>query len=152
MCRVSDSVINDICLLYSITAGFDFIGSHFVATFAANSTSATVDIPIVADLISDEGAEYFTVQLSLQTHEIMPPLPNIYYNNTIARIGSVPQATVYILDEIILDFLDRHITVVEGANVTLTIIASRASDQNITVNVNITSTDDECKLEIDREN
>ena len=134
--------------MYSVTAGFDFIGSHFVATFAANSTSATVDIPIVADLISDEGTENFTVQLSLQTHEIMSSLSSIYSNNTIARIGSVSQATVYILDEIILDFLDRHRTVAEGENVTLTIMASRASDQNITVNVNIMSNGAECKWQL----
>ena len=124
------------------TAGFDFIGSHFVANFAANSTTATVDIPIVSDLISDEGTEYFAVQLSLRTRKIMshPPI------NTFARIGSVPQATICIQDEIILDFSNRNIEVKEGENLTLKVTVSTASDQNFNLSVNITGNSAQCKL------
>lgn len=103
-----------------------------------------MDITIIADLISDEGTEYFIVQLSLPLREIMSHLPN--NGNTIARIGSVPQATVYIQDEIILDFPDRHIEGTEGANLTLNVIASIASDRNFKIIVIITGNSAQCKL------
>ena len=131
-------------MYHPITAGFDFIGSHFVANFAANSTTATVDIPIAADLISD-GTESFTVQLSLRTREIMSPSNNVV---TYARIGSIPQATVYIQDEIILSFQGERLVATEGENLTLTVTASTASDVSFTTIVNISSADfsEQCKL------
>ena len=129
---------------YSITAGYDFEGSHFAARFTANSTVATVDIPIIDDFISDEGTESFTVQLSLRSREISSNLPYIAH----ARLGSVPQTIIYILEEIILNFQDRSRDVDEGANLTLHITASAASNQNLTLAVIITgdSHNSQCKL------
>ena len=88
------------------------------------------------------------MQLSLQSREIVSRLSNISNNTYYARIGSVPQATVYIQDEIILDFPNAHIEVMEGENLTLTVRASTASDANFTINVNISSAgnDVRCKL------
>ena len=103
-----------------------------------------MDIPIVADLVSD-GTESFTLQLSLRTREIMSPSNNVV---TYARIGGIPEATVYIQDEIILSFQDERLVVTEGENLTLTVTASTASDVSFTTIVNISSADfsEQCKL------
>ena len=126
----------------SIVDGFDFKGGHFTATFTANSTVATVDIPIIADFILNEGTESFTVQLSLQSRRILSDLP---YTTRI-RLGSIPQATIFILEEIILSIQDAE--VMEGATLVLTVTASTASnsDFNFTVEIAGNNQDTECKL------
>ena len=127
---------------YIATAGFDFKEGHFTATFAENSKDATVEIPIVADFDSQEGNESFSVQLSLQSREILSDLPYI----THVRLGSIPQAKVRILEENILKFLNDSVEVREGENLTLTVTASTASVRDFTFNVSITgSNDDEFK-------
>ena len=127
-----------------IAAGFDFEESHFTATFTEDSTVATVVIPIIADLNSNEGTEYFSVDMSLQSREIQSDLPYI----THVRLGSVPQATVYILDGIILNFQRGSVEVVEGQELILNVTASRESDRNFTFSVSIArkNSDVQCKL------
>ena len=129
---------------FSITAGFDFEGSHFTATFTANSTVATVDIPIIADFISEEGTESFTVQLSLPSHEILSNLPYI----THASFGTIPQATIYILEEIVLNFLKGSVEVEEGGNLILNIVASTGSDEDFNFTVKITGHDQDSQCEL----
>ena len=132
-------------LLYvPIAAGFDFEGSHFTATFTENSTIATVVIPIIADLNSNEGTEYFSVHMSLQSREILSDLPY----TTHVRLGSVPQATVNILDGIILNFQRGSVEVDEGQELILNVTASRESDRDSTFSVSITrnNPDVQCKL------
>ena len=126
----------------SIIDGFDFKGGHFTATFTANSTVATVDIPIIADFILNEGTESFTVQLSLQSHRILSDLPY----TTRVRLGSIPQATVFILEEIVLSIQDAE--VIEGTTLALTVTASTASnsDFNFTVEIAGKNQDTQCKL------
>ena len=129
---------------FSITAGFDFEGSHFTATFTASKTVAKVDIPIIADFISEEGTESFTVQLSLPSHEIQSNLPY----TTHARFGNIPHATIYILEEIVLNFLKGSVEVEEGENLILNITASAGSDEDFNFTVKITeySQDSQCEL------
>ena len=129
---------------FSIPAGFDFEGSHFTATFTANSTVATVDIPIITDFISEEGTESFTVHLSLPSQEILSNLPF----TTHVRFGNIPHATIYILEEIVLNFLKGSAEVVEGKNLILNIAASTGSDEDFSFTVNITghSQDSQCEL------
>ena len=131
-------------LLSSFIAGLDFEGSHFMATFAANNRTATVEIPIIADLNIDEGDEFFSVQLSLRSREISSNLPYIAH----ARLGRIPQAEIHILDEIVLNFQDGSRDVDEGANLTLYITASPVSvqDYNFTVNITGKDHDSQCKL------
>ena len=93
-----------------------------------------MDIPIIADFISDEGTESFTVQLSLRSREITSNLPYIAH----ARLGSVPQAEIYILEEISLNFQDESVEVDEGANLILRVTASTVSYQDFNFTVNIT--------------
>ena len=128
--------------VFPITAGFDFSGSHFNATFTANNTNAEVDIPMVDDL-KFEGTEWFSVQLSLQSHEILSDLMRWE-----VRLGSIPQATIYILEEIDLNFPAGDMEVDEGGNLTLNVESSRAIDQDFNFTVNITgkSQDSQCKL------
>ena len=129
---------------FSITAGFDFEGSHFTATFTANRTVATVDIPIIADFISEGETESFTVQLSLPSHEILSNLPY----TTHARFGNIPQATIYILEERVLNFPKGNAEVEEGENLILNITASTGSDEDFNFTVKITgySQDSQCEL------
>ena len=129
--------------VFPITAGFDFSGSHFNATFTANNTTAEVDIPIVDDLNFEEGTESFSVQLSLQSHEILSDLMRWE-----VRLGSIPQATIYILEEIVVNFQTEDMEVDEGGNLTLNVESSRAIDQDFNFTVNITgkSQDSQCKL------
>ena len=134
----------DCMLLFPVAAGFDFRGSPTIATFTAYSTSTTVDVPIIADLNSDEGTEFFVVQLSIQSCNNQSDLPNV----TPFRLGSVTQATIYIQEEIVLNFQDASVRVNEGADLTLTITASIASDQRFFCTVNITGNNNDslCKL------
>lgn len=131
-------------LPFSVAAGFDFSGSPTIATFRAQTTTTTVDIPIIADLNSNEGTEFFIVQLSLQLCNNQSDQANV----TPFRLGSTTQATIYIQEEIILNFQDGSVHVNEGANLTLTITASIASDQEFFCTVNITgnNNDSQCKL------
>ena len=125
----------------SAAAGFDYKGGSYVATFMANMTSAVVSIPIVADLNSTEGTECFLVHLSLCP--IVSSLKEIAVS-----LGSIREATVCIRDEIIISFQHENIMVVEGENLTLTVIANTASDQDFKITVNITGTHSQmsCKL------
>ena len=119
--------------------GLDFEGGHFVATFSANSTSATVDIPIIADQDSSEGTEYFTIQLSVQSSpSALPRKRNI-------RLGTTTQAEVYILDEIILNFSDRMIKVEEGTNLTLAVTANAEGNLDLNFTINATGMEAQCK-------
>ena len=129
---------------FSITAGFDFEGSHFTATFTANSTVATVDIPIIADFISEGETESFTVQLSLPSQEIQSNLPY----TTHVRFGNIPHATIYILEERVLNFRKGSAEVEEGENLILNITASTGSDEDFNFTVKITghNQDFHCKL------
>ena len=131
-------------LLSSFIAGLDFEGSHFIATFAANSTTTTVGIPIIADLNIDEETESFSVQLSLRSREISSNLSYIAH----ARLGRIPQAEIYILEEIVLNIEDGSVEVDEVANLTLNITASATSSQDYNFTVNITGKDhnSQCKL------
>ena len=126
---------------HSAAAGFDYKGGSYVATFMANMMSAVVNIPIVADLNSTEGTECFLVHLSV--HPIMSNLEEIAVS-----LGRIREATVCIRDEIIISFQDENIVVKEGENLTLTVIANAASDQDFTITVNITGTHSHksCKL------
>ena len=107
----------------------------------ANMTSAVINIPIVADLDSEEGTESFLVQLSV--HSIVSDPEGI-----VVSLGGTREATVYIFDEIIISFQMKDVQVKEGESLTLTVSASAASDQNFTITVNITSSDAHmsCKL------
>ena len=122
-------------------AGFDFEGGSYVGTFTANMTSAVVHIPIVADLNSKEGTEYFLVHLSV--HSIEADLEGI-----VVGLGNIREAIVYIRDEIIISFQEKEVRVEEGENLLLTVFASATSDQNFTITVNITGSDAHmsCKL------
>ena len=129
----------------SVTAGLDYCGGHFTAIFTENNPVASVDIPIIGDLISQEGTESFRVQLSLQSRTIMSDLPYITY----VRLGSILQATVHIQEEIILNFADDDIVEVnEGANLILIIMASTAINRDYNFTLDITRKDDNspCKL------
>ena len=126
---------------YSAAAGFDYKGGSYVATFMANKTSAVVNIPIVADLNSTEGTECFLVHLSIHSNML-----NV--EEIVVSLGRVREATVCIRDEIIISFPSENIVVNEGENLTLTVIANAASDQDFTITVNITGTHSHksCKL------
>ena len=128
----------------SIVDGFDFKGGHFTATFTANSTVATVDIPIITDFISEEGTESFTVHLSLPSQEILSNLPF----TTHVRFGSIPHATIYILEEIVLNFLKGSAEVEEGENLILNITASAGRNQDFNFTVKITGHDQDSQCEL----
>ena len=104
-----------------------------------NMTSAVINIPIVADLNSKEGTEYFVVHVSIQSIES---------EDIVVSMGSIREATVYILDEIIIYFQKKEVQVKEGENLILTVSASTAINQNFNITVNITSSDTHmsCKL------
>jgi len=129
---------------FSITAGFDFKGGYFTATFTANSTVATVDIPIIADFISEEGTESLIVHLSLPSHEILSNLPH----TTHVRFGNIAQATIYILEEIVLNFAKGSAEVEEGENLILNITASAGSDEDFNFTVKITGYSQDCQCEL----
>ena len=120
-----------------IAAGLDFKGDSYVGHFSANETSAVISIPIVQDQISSEGTEYFIVHLSACS---------VKSDDSIISFGSIREATVYILDEIIISFREEQIQVEEGENLTLTVTASAANDEDFNVTVNITSNSAHCKL------
>ena len=104
-----------------------------------------MEIPIIADLNTDEEEEEsFSVQLSLRSREISSNLPYIAH----ARLGRIPQAEIYILEEIVLNIENGSVEVDEGANLTLHITASVVSNQDYNFTVNITGKDDDsqCKL------
>ena len=129
---------------FSIPAGFDFEGSHFTATFTANSTVATVDIPIIADYILNEGTESFTVHLSLPSQEILSNLPF----TTHVKFGNIPQATIYLLEDIVLNFPNVSAEVEEGENLMLNITASAGRDQDFNFTVKITGHDQDSQCEL----
>ena len=85
------------------------------------------------------------MQLSLQSCETLSKYQPCITN---VKLGSLPQATVYILEEISLNFPDANVEVDEGANLILTVTASTASDQDFNFTVNITGKDhdSQCKL------
>ena len=125
----------------SAAAGFDFKGGSYVGTFMANMTSTVINIPIVADLNSEEGTEYFLVHLSV--HPLASDLEGI-----VVTPGNIREATVYIYDEILISFQKKEVQVKEGENLILTVYANTPSDQNFAITVNITSSDAHmsCKL------
>ena len=132
------------CLIFScVAAGFDFRGNPTIATFTAHSTATTVDIPIIADLNSDEGTEFFVVQLSLQLCNSQSDLPFTPF-----RLGSATQATIYIQEEIMLNFQAERVYIQEGADLILNVTASTTIEQNFTCTVNITgnNNDSQCEL------
>lgn len=96
-----------------------------------------ISIPIVNDLKSNEGTEYFMVQLSVYSN-----VPD----DIAVSLASVREATVYIQDEIVLSFQNKHVEVEEGENLTLIVSASAASDQDFNITVNITGNSAHCKL------
>ena len=104
--------------------------------FAANKTFAEVTIPIVEDLNSNEGTEYFIMHLSAYS--------NITDDVEIS-LGNIQEATVFIQDEIFLSFLEENILAKEGGNLTLTVTANTASDQEFNISTNITSISAQCK-------
>ena len=114
----------------SAAAGFDFEGGSYFGVFTKNTTSAVISIPIVADQNSEEGTEYFLVQLhSLITDDI------------VVSMGNIREAIVYIEDEIIISFPKKNDRGKEGENLTLTVTASAASNRDFTITVNITGND-----------
>ena len=136
--------MNAVVYCFIPTAGFDYKGGHFTAHFAKDSTEATVDIPLIADFNTNEGLEYFSVQLSLQSREIFSDLPYVIH----ARLGDVFHAEVKIQEDIILNFQDESAEVNEGENLILNITVSAGSNQNSSFSVNITgeNQDSQCKL------
>ena len=96
-----------------------------------------INIPIVKDLNSNEGTEYFMVQLS--GHSIIS-------DDVVIGIGSIREATVYIQEEILVSFQEEHVQVAEGGSLILTVTANAASDEDFNVTVNITSNNAQCKL------
>ena len=132
-----DTVV--LCPNDSAAAGYDFKGGSYVGTFMANMTSAVINIPIVADLNSEEGTEYFLVHLSVHSIES---------EGIVVSLGNIREATVYIHDEIILSFQKKEDQVKEGENLILTVSANTPIGQNFNITVNITSsgTHVSCKL------
>ena len=102
-----------------------------------NATSAVISIPIVRDLISNEGTEYFMARLS--GHSVTS-------NDVAISVGDIREATVYIQEDIFLSFQAESVRVEEGQNLTLTVTASPASDEDFNVTLNITSNSAQCKL------
>ena len=126
----------------SAAAGFDFKGGSYVGIFMANMTSTVINIPIIADLNSNEGTEYFLVHLSV------PSIISGYLEGIAVSMGDIREAIVYIEDEIIISFPKKHERGKEGENLTLTVTASAASNRDFTITVNITGNDANmsCKL------
>ena len=96
-----------------------------------------ISIPIVEDLNSNEGTEYFMVQLSGQS---------VISDDVVIGMGNIREATVYIQEEILISFQKESIKVDEGENLTLTVTASTVSDEDFHVTLNITSNGAHCKL------
>ena len=96
-----------------------------------------INIPIVEDLNSNEGTEYFMVQLSGQS---------VISDDVVIGMGNIREATVYIQEEILISFQKESIKVDEGGNLTLTVTASTVSDEDFHVTLNITSNGAHCKL------
>lgn len=102
-----------------------------------------MDIPIIPDLNSDEATEFFVMQLSLQLFNSQSDLPFTPF-----RLGSATQATIYIQEEIMLNFQAGRVYVQEGVDLVLNVTASTTIDQNFTCTVNITgnNNDSQCEL------
>ena len=112
-----------------------------MALFAANSTTATVEIPITEDQDSEE-EEFFFVQLSLSSQQVNSTLPLV----PLVRLGSVPQAKISIQNVIILNFPSRAIEVEEGKTLILNISSNAANNRDFYFSVNITGSVAQCKL------
>ena len=136
-CMCVIEVCDIVLLTDCIAAGLDFEGDSYTGHFSANETSAVISIPIVQDRNSSEGTEYFIVDLSAHS---------VRSDNFTISVGSIREATVYILDEIIISFGEKEIQVEEGGNLTLAVTANAASDEDFNVTVNITSNSAHCKL------
>ena len=136
-CMCVIEVCDIVLLTDCIAAGLDFEGDSYTGHFSANETSAVISIPIVQDRNSSEGTEYFIVYLSAHS---------VRSDNFTTSVGSIREATVYILDEIIISFREEEIQVEEGGDLTLTVTANAASDKDFNVTVNITSNSAHCKL------
>ena len=95
-----------------------------------------VNIPIVEDLNSNEGTEFFIVQLA--GHSVIS-------GDLVISFGNVKEATVFIQDEIIISLQDESVQVEEGGNLTLTVTASIASDQEFNITMIITNNTAHCK-------
>ena len=95
-----------------------------------------VNIPIVEDLNSNEGTEYFIVQLA--GHSVIT-------GDLVISLGNIKEAFVYIQDEIIISLEEDNVQVEEGGNLTLTVTASIASDQEYNITVIITNNTAHCK-------
>ena len=121
----------------AIAVGFDFKGGTYDGIFVDNATSAVISIPIVRDLISNEGTEYFMARLSGHL---------VTSNDVAISVGDIREATVYIQEDIFLSFQAESVRVEEGQNLILTVTASPASDENFNVTLNITSNSAQCKL------
>ena len=96
-----------------------------------------INIPIIQDLNSNEGTEYFMVQLS--GHSIIS-------DDVVIGMGSIREATVYIQEEILVSFLEEHIQVEERGSLILTVTANAASDEDFSIALNIISNSAHCKL------
>lgn len=101
-----------------------------------------MDIPVIEDLNSNEGTEFFIVHLSLRSRTFL----STPTNDDFVRLGNVPQAKVFIQDEIILNFLGRSIEVEEGENLILNVTVNTAKDQNFNITVNVTGNNAHCKF------
>ena len=95
-----------------------------------------VNIPIVEDLNSNEGTEYFIVQLA--GHSVIT-------GDLVISLGNIKEAFVYIQDEIIISLEEDNVQVEEGGNLTLTVTASIASDQEFNITMIITNNTAHCK-------
>ena len=118
-------------------AGFDFKGGSYVGLFPANQTSAVVEIPIIEDLNSNEGTEHFIVHLSPPSH---------ISDDVVISLGNFQDANVYIHNEITVSLKEEYVKVEEEGNLTLTVIASTASDEEFIIPMNIVSNTAHCKL------
>ena len=125
------------CCVTLFAAGFDFKAGSYEGLFPANATSAVISIPIVADLDSNEGTEFFIVNLFVHS---------VISDDVAVSSRNIQKATVYIQDEIIVSFLKEHVRVKEGEDLFLTVIASTISDQDFNITVNITSNNDHCEF------
>ena len=125
------------CCVTLFAAGFDFKAGSYEGLFPANETSAVISIPIVDDLHSNEGMEYFIVHLL--AHSTIS-------DDVAVSSGNIQKATVYIQDEIVVSFLEEYVYVKEGEDLFLTVITSAISNQDFNITVNIISDNDHCEF------
>ena len=127
------------CCVALFAAGFDFKAGSYEGLFRANETSAVISIPIIADLDSNEGTEFFNVHLFVHS---------VISDDVVISSDNIQKATVYIQDEIIISFLKKHVQVKEGEDqyLSLTVIASTISDQDFNITVSIISDNDHCEF------